>query len=33
VVDAASGTFGVRLELSNRNGSLPAGVRCKVQFH
>jgi RND family efflux transporter MFP subunit len=33
VVDAASGTFGVRLELSNRKGALPAGVRCKVQFH
>ena len=33
VVDAASGTFGVRLELSNRKGELPAGVRCKVQFH
>jgi RND family efflux transporter MFP subunit len=32
VVDAASGTFGVRLELPNRNGALPAGVRCKVQF-
>lgn len=33
VVDSASGTFGVRLELSNRKGTLPAGVRCKVQFH
>jgi RND family efflux transporter MFP subunit len=33
VVDAASGTFGVRLELPNRNFALPAGVRCKVQFH
>lgn len=33
VVDAASGTFGVRLELPNRKGALPAGVRCKVQFH
>ena len=33
VVDAASGTFGVRLELPNRRHNLPAGVRCKVQFH
>jgi RND family efflux transporter MFP subunit len=32
VVDAASGTFGVRLELPNKNFALPAGVRCKVQF-
>jgi len=32
VVDAASGTFGVRLELSNRTGSIPAGVKCRVQF-
>jgi RND family efflux transporter MFP subunit len=33
VVDAASGTFGVRLELPNRQHKLPAGVRCRVQFH
>jgi len=33
VVDAASGTFGVRLELPNREHKLPAGVRCRVQFH
>jgi len=33
VVDAASGTFGVRLELPNRNRAVPAGVRCKVQFN
>ena len=33
VVDAASGTFGVRLELPNRKQNVPAGVRCKVQFH
>lgn len=32
VVDAASGTFGVRLELRNRNFDIPAGVRCRVQF-
>ncbi len=33
VVDAASGTFGVRLELPNRKYGLPAGVRCRVRFH
>ena len=32
VVDAASGTFGVRLELSNRNLKLPAGLKCTVRF-
>jgi RND family efflux transporter MFP subunit len=32
VIDAASGTFGVRLELPNRNHTIPAGVRCRVQF-
>ena len=32
VVDAASGTFGVRLELRNKDLSIPAGVRCRVQF-
>jgi len=32
VLDAASGTFGVRLELPNRQQKLPAGVRCKARF-
>lgn len=32
VVDSASGTFGVRLELSNPNGTIPAGVKCRVTF-
>lgn len=32
VLDAASGTFGVRLELPNADYRLPAGVRCKVNF-
>jgi RND family efflux transporter MFP subunit len=32
VIDAASGTFGVRLELRNRKLEIPAGVRCRVQF-
>jgi len=32
VMDAASGTFGVRLTLPNPQLELPAGVRCKVTF-
>ena len=32
VVDAASGTFGVRLELPNENRVLPAGLKCSVSF-
>jgi RND family efflux transporter MFP subunit len=32
VVDAASGTFGVRLELPNPKYRLPAGLKCKVTF-
>lgn len=32
VVDAASGTFGVRLELPNPDRSIPAGVNCRVRF-
>lgn len=32
VVDAASGTFGVRLELPNEQGKLQAGLKCKVTF-
>ena len=31
VVDAASGTFGVRLELPNPAYRLPAGLKCKVR--
>jgi RND family efflux transporter MFP subunit len=33
VIDAASGTFGVRLELPNPKYRLPAGLKCKVSFH
>ena len=33
VIDAASGTFGVQLELRNPKGAIPAGVRCRVQFN
>lgn len=32
VFDAASGTFGVRMELANQQRRLPAGVRCKARF-
>jgi RND family efflux transporter MFP subunit len=32
VLDAASGTFGVRLALPNPDLHLPAGIRCKVEF-
>jgi RND family efflux transporter MFP subunit len=32
VLDAASGTFGIRLQLSNRKYKLPAGLRCSVDF-
>ena len=32
VVDAASGTFGVRLELANHDLKLPAGLKCTVRF-
>jgi RND family efflux transporter MFP subunit len=32
VLDAASGTFGVRLILPNPQLVLPAGIRCKVTF-
>lgn len=30
VFDAASGTFGIRLELDNAEQSLPAGIRCSL---
>lgn len=32
VVDSASGTFGVRLDLPNPAGNIPAGVKCRVRF-
>jgi RND family efflux transporter MFP subunit len=32
VFDSASGTFGVRLNLPNAKGDLPAGIRCQVDF-
>lgn len=33
VVDSASGTFGVRLEMPNPHNALPAGLACTVKFH
>ena len=32
VIDAASGTFGIRLELKNHKYEIPAGLRCQVNF-
>jgi RND family efflux transporter MFP subunit len=32
VMDAASGTFGVRLELPSPDHRLPAGLKCKIRF-
>jgi len=32
IFDAASGTFGVRLELPNPEFRLPAGIKCRVRF-
>lgn len=32
VVDAASGTFGIRLSLPNPDHRIPAGLRCGVEF-
>ena len=31
VIDAASGTFRVRLELRNPNHAIPAGLRCRIE--
>ena len=32
LIDAASSTFGVQLELPNPDRSIPAGVRCQIRF-
>ena len=32
VVDAASNTFGVRLELANPDYEIPGGIRCEIRF-
>jgi len=32
VMDAASGTFGVRLDLPNPDGAVPAGIKCRIRF-
>ncbi len=32
IIDAASNTFGVRLELENKNYKIPGGIRCDVNF-
>ncbi len=33
VFDAASGTFGMRLELPNPDNRLPAGLRCRIEIN
>jgi RND family efflux transporter MFP subunit len=33
VVDSASGTVGVRLEMPNSNNAIAAGLACTVEFH
>ena len=33
VVDSASGTFGVRLEMPNSNKAIAAGLACAIEFH
>ena len=33
VADAASGTYGVRVELANPELKIPSGVRCLADFH
>lgn len=33
VIDAASGTFGVRLELPNPGNKIPAGIKCRLRFN
>jgi RND family efflux transporter MFP subunit len=32
VFDAASGTFRVRMDLPNKQGNVPGGLRCQVEF-
>ncbi len=32
VIDAASGTFNVRLDLPNPDGAIPGGLHCTVKF-
>lgn len=32
VFDVASETFGIRLELPNPEGEIPAGIKCRVEF-
>ena len=32
VIDAASNTFGVRLEIENPDHAIPGGIRCDIKF-
>ncbi len=31
-IDAASGTFGIQLQLENKDHTLPGGIRCEITF-
>lgn len=33
VVDAASGTIGIRLQMKNPSNRIPAGLKCRVEFN
>lgn len=33
VIDAASGTFGVRLDIPNKDHAIPGGLKCKITFN
>lgn len=32
IIDAASGTFGVQVEIQNKDLSIPAGLKCRVHY-
>ena len=32
VIDAASGTFGFRIEIPNKDLSIPAGIKCRISL-
>jgi hypothetical protein len=31
-IDAASSTFGVQLQLENKDHAIPGGIRCEISF-
>ena len=32
LIDAASGTFAIRVEVPNKDQRLPAGLKCRIEF-